>query len=76
MRYIEHLIEEGQLEMCGWIMKKVKNKQKREGAQISVVREILEKIESSGLDSITPYNNGKLALPRYQDVLAVINRLR
>ena len=38
--------------------------------------DILKQIELQGLDSITPFNNGKLALPRYQDVLAVLNRLR
>ena len=76
VRYVEHLIEEGQLEICGWIMKKIKDKQKQKGQKISIVREILNDIESSGLDSITPYNKGKLALPRYQDLFAVMNRLR
>ena len=76
VRYVEHLIEEGQLEICGWIMKKVKDKQKRKSQQISIVRKILKDLESSGLNSITPYNNGKLALPRYQDLFAVMNRLR
>jgi len=76
VRYVEHLIEEGQLEICGWIMKKAKDRQKKEGRQISIVREILNDIERSGLESITPYNSGKLSLPRYQDVLAVMNRLR
>ena len=76
VRYVEHLIEEGQLEICGWIMKKIKDKQKQKGQKISIVREILNDIESSGLDNITPYNNGKLALPRYQDLFAVMNRLR
>lgn len=76
VRYVEHLVEEGQLEVCGWILNKVKKRQEQEGSNIQIIREILQEIESKGLDSITPYNNGKLALPRYQDVLAVMNRLR
>ena len=76
VRYVEHLIEEGQLEICGWILKQIKDRQKQEGKQTQTIQKILKEIESGELDSITPYNNGKLALPRYQDVLAVLNRLR
>ncbi len=76
VRYVEHLVEEGQLEICGWIMKQVKSRQEQKGNQTQAAGEILKEIESLGLDNITPYNNGKLALPRYQDVLAVMNRLR
>ena len=76
VRYVEHLIEEGQLEFCGWILKQVKDRQKRTEKQTETVKDILKEIELQGLDSITPFNNGKLALPRYQDVLAVLNRLR
>jgi predicted ABC-class ATPase len=76
VRYVEHLIEEGQLELCGWILKQIKEKQDQESKQTQIIQSILKEIESGKLDSITPYNNGKLALPRYQDVLAVLNRLR
>jgi predicted ABC-class ATPase len=76
VRYVEHLVEEGQLELCGWILKQVKDRQAQEGKRPGIVREVLQQIERDKLDSITPYNNGKLALPRYQDVLAVLNRLR
>jgi predicted ABC-class ATPase len=76
VRYVEHLIEEGQLEICGWILKQVKDRQKQETNQTKSAQKILKEIESGELNSITPYNNGKLALPRYQDVLAVLNRLR
>ena len=40
VQYLEHLIEEGQLEICGWIMKKIKDKQKQEDQQILVAQEI------------------------------------
>jgi predicted ABC-class ATPase len=76
VRYVEHLIEEGQLEICGWILKQIKDRQKQEPKQTQLVQNILKAMESGELDSITPYNNGQLALPRYQDVLAVLNRLR
>ncbi len=78
VRYVEHLIEEGQLELCGWILKQVKDRQKQAATRTlsQVASEILKEIETGELDSITPYNNGKLSLPRFQDILAVLNRLR
>ena len=76
VRYVEHLVEEGQLELCGWIMNKVKEMQEKQREKTQVTHEILNDIKEKGLDEITPFNNGKLALPRYQDVLAVMNRLR
>ncbi len=76
VRYVEHLVEEGQLEFCGWILKQLKDRQNFTEKQTETVKDILKEIELQGLGSITPYNNGKLALPRYQDVLAVLNRLR
>jgi hypothetical protein len=76
VRYVEHLTEEGQLEICGWVLKQIKDRQKQEVNQTQTVQKILKEIENGELDSITAYNNGKLALPRSQDVLAVLNRLR
>ncbi|MEK9628697.1 MAG: ABC-ATPase domain-containing protein [Nitrospinota bacterium] len=75
VRHIEHLVEEGQLEICGWVINRVKENQET-GGGTQAIREILNEIEEKGLDKITPFNNGRLALPRYQDVLAVLNRLR
>ena len=78
VRYLEHLVEEGQLEICGWILKQVKDRQNQDGVTTpsQITSEVLKGIENGKLESITPYNNGKLALPRFQDVLAVLNRLR
>jgi len=33
-------------------------------------------VESKGLDCITPYITGTLAIPRIQELAATINRLR
>ena len=78
VRYVEHLVEPGQLELCGWILKQLKNKQETDASMSNRdgIKNILETIESEELESITPFNNGLLALPRFQDVMAVLNRLR
>jgi predicted ABC-class ATPase len=78
VRYVEHLVEQGQLELCGWILKQL---QDRQGTDASVsnsdaIKKILETIEAEELESVAPFNNGLLALPRFQDVMAVLNRLR
>jgi hypothetical protein len=64
VRYVEHLIEEGQLEICGWILKQVKDRQKQEGKQTQTIQKILKEIESGGLDSIAPYNNRQAGPPK------------
>ena len=78
VRYVEHLVEMGQLELCGWILKQLKDRQGKDPnvSNNEAIKNILEAIETGELESVTPFNNGLLALPRLQDVMAVLNRLR
>ena len=78
VRYIEHLVESGQLELCGWILKQLKDMQETDPSvsNCDAIKQIMDIIENGELESITPYNNGLLALPRFQEVMAVLNRLR
>jgi len=68
----------GQLELCGWILKQLKDRQGKDPnvSNNEAIKNILEAIETGELESVTPFNNGLLALPRLQDVMAVLNRLR
>lgn len=76
-RYLEQLSEIGQLEACGWVLKKLKEellngaKSNMSGASL-----VFEQIRERGFEYLTPFNNGRLSLPRLQEVLAVFNRLR
>ena len=76
-RYVEQLAEEGQLETCGWILKRLRDLL-RAGipSNIDGIHKIYEEMDEQGLNALTPYNNGLLALPRIQDALAVLNRMR
>ncbi len=78
VRYVEHLVESGQLELCGWILKQLKDLQQTDPrvSNKDAIKDILEKIENGELESVAPFNNGLLALPRFQDVMAVLHRLR
>jgi predicted ABC-class ATPase len=78
VRYVEHLVEPGQLELCGWILQRLKEKQKT-AAHISNregIENVLATLASGALAALAPFNNGLLALPRLPDVMAVLNRLR
>ncbi len=78
VRYVEHLVEQGQLELCGWILKQHKDMQETDPGvpNKDAIKNILETIENGELQSVAPFNNGLLALPRFQDVMAVLHRLR
>ncbi len=78
VRYVEQLIETGQLELCGWILKQLKEIQKTDPtvSNADAIKIILHTIETEELESVAPFNNGLLALPRFQDVMAILNRLR
>ena len=78
VRYIEHLVEPGQLELCGWILKQFKDRQEKKPGEPNreAIKNILDRIENGELESVVPYNSGLLAFPRFQDVMATLNRLR
>jgi predicted ABC-class ATPase len=78
VRYVEHLVESGQLDLCGWILKQLKDMQETDPAvsNSDAIKHILHTIEKGELESVAPFNNGLLALPRFQDVMAVLHRLR
>ncbi len=76
-RYLEQLSEIGQLEACGWMLKKLKEELSK-GAKSNAfgANLVFEKIRDRGFDYLTLFNNGRLSLPRLQEILAVFNRLR
>ncbi len=78
VRYVEHIVESGQLELCGWILKQLKDMQETDPtvSNSDAIKVILLAIENGELESVAPFNNGLLALPRFQDVMAVLHRLR
>ena len=78
VRYVEHLVESGQLALCGWILKQLKDMQGTDPtvSNNDAIKDILHAIENGELESVAPFNNGLLALPRFQDVMAVLHRLR
>ncbi len=76
-RSLEQLVEEGQLEMCGWILRRLKGfQQNNGGSHVEGLRRIFADLDRKGFLAVAPFNNGVLTLPRLQDVLAVLYRIR
>ncbi len=76
-RAIEQLAEAGQLEMIGWILKRLKTELEAGAvSNLAGLKIIFAEMEQEGFQLLVPYNNGLLTLPRQQEVLAVLNRIR
>ncbi|PIQ99578.1 MAG: hypothetical protein COV66_10505 [Nitrospinae bacterium CG11_big_fil_rev_8_21_14_0_20_45_15] len=74
---LEQLQEEGQLIICGWVLRKLRELQNdSELSDVAGLRKIFHEIEDTGLTSIAPYNTGLFVLPRLYETLAVLNRIR
>jgi len=77
VRYIEQFTEEGQLVLCGWILKRLQSiLNGNEMSFVEGLRKIFFEIKGKEFDELMPYNDGLQALPRLEDVMGVLNRLR
>ncbi len=74
---VEQLVDRGQLQAIGYLMKRYYEKlPAAAGDMTQTLDEIIQQVESDGLDSITPYIMGTLALPRLHELAATVNRMR
>ena len=77
VRYIEQIAEEGQLSLCGWIIRQLQfNLNESDMSFAGGLQEIFLEIKKKGFDGLSPYNDGLQTIPRLQDVMGVINRIR
>jgi predicted ABC-class ATPase len=74
---VEQLIDAGQTEAIGWIIRYYAARvAEGESSLIEGLRQALAEIEHRGLDIVTPWKVGNLALPRLQELAAAVNRIR
>ncbi len=74
---VEQLVDRGQLQAVGYLMSHYYNTSAYQDRELmDVLVEILAQIEARGMDSITPYTMGTLAMPRLQELAATINHMR
>jgi predicted ABC-class ATPase len=74
---VEQLIDIGQTRAIGLIMHLyASNYADKTGSLVSGLRLALIDVEEKGLDILSPWKTGELALPRLHEVAAAINRMR
>lgn len=76
MRALEQLVDADQLRSIGWIMNYYARHAAPQTGVVENLSAILDEVARDGLDVLTPYTVGDLALPRLQEAVAAINRLR
>ncbi|MEE8481839.1 MAG: ABC-ATPase domain-containing protein [Acidiferrobacterales bacterium] len=75
---LEQLVDPGQVEAIGWIMKYfAKHVAADCDGLVQGIKNIMQILDEDGLDAFTPYKNmGNFAEPRQQELLGAINRVR
>ena len=77
VRYIEQFAEEGQLSLCGWILRQLQFTLNESDISFAEgLQKIFLEIKKNEFDGLLPYNDGLQTIPRIQDVMGVINRIR
>ncbi|MCP3666754.1 MAG: ABC-ATPase domain-containing protein [Gammaproteobacteria bacterium] len=74
---VEQLVDKAQLQAIGYLMACYHKTSSLDGVEmIDALQQLFQMIETEGLDRITPYIMGTLAMPRIQELAATINRMR
>ncbi len=74
---IEQLVDIGQLQAIGHLMHHYQQRLSEEQLEmVEMLERVISQVETDGLDSITPYTMGTLAMPRLHELAATINRMR
>ncbi len=78
---VEQLVEPGQLRAIGWLITQLANTDENvhETTLLEAIRGLLGQLQTQGLDRLSPYYpepHGGLALPRFYELFAALNRLR
>ena len=74
---VEQLVDKAQLQAIAYLVRYYAERYAPQQMDLVVgLRQALSDVESQGLDQITPYTIGSLAMPRLQELVAVVNRMR
>ncbi len=77
LQSLEQLVDTAQLLSIGYLIEIFHRDKDSRGIDIVTgLERQIKLLEQNGFDSITPYSMGKLALPRLQELVAVVNRMR
>lgn len=77
LQSLEQLVDTAQLLSIGYLIEKYQGDEGfQENDIVAGLERAFEELKQNGFDTITPYAMGKLALPRLQELVAVVNRMR
>jgi len=77
LQALDQLVDTAQLLAIGYLIEKYQQDDSLQGTDMVVgLERVLGQMRRDGFDTITPYPMGKLALPRLQELVAVVNRMR
>ncbi len=76
LRAVEQLADPSQLRTVGWILARLAREGAGPVAPMPVIRRWLERLAGGDWDGLTGHPDGDLALPRLQEVMAALDRLR
>ncbi len=77
---LEQLVDSAQLKTIGFMLRYYYRQLSLEKTPISnletAMQKVLNEVEQRGLDCLTPYIDGSLAMPRLHELLGTLNRMR
>ena len=77
LQSLEQLVDTAQLLSIGYLIESYQRDSSfQETDIVDGLERQFEQLKHNGFDSITPYAMGKLAMPRLQELVAVVNRMR
>jgi len=77
LQALDQLVDTAQLLSIGYLIEKYHQANSlQETVMVVGLERVLGQLQQRGFDTITPYPMGKLALPRLQELVAVVNRMR
>ena len=77
LQALDQLVDTAQLLSIGYLIEKYhQDRSLQETDMVVGLERVLAQLQQRGFDTITPYPMGKLALPRLQELVAVVNRMR
>jgi predicted ABC-class ATPase len=77
LQCLEQLVDSAQLLTIGYLIEHFQRDREAQGIDlVSALANEIKQLEQRGFDRITAYPMGKLALPRLQELVAVVNRMR
>jgi len=76
LRAVEQLVDPSQVRAIGWLMTRLADSGEARLDPVAELERLLDRLDGKGWDRLSGHPDGDLALPRLQETLAALSRLR